>query len=476
MVDNTTFGNLTNNTNGAGPGPSGGFPPTPHLTAADIVDIFFLCILAVMIVFANSLMIGAFYVNRRLRTRTYFLLMSLAVADMLVGTISLPLWVYFSITFSSIGPAVYRSYVIFDVIFGVSSILNLTAISLERCYSLLRPIKHRNLRKWVFVAIILAAWILATLAGTTIELWDVFHGTVVVTVVFFFVPLAIILVAYCTIFHVARAHVRGREGGSFKKDLRIAITVAVVTGLFVICLTPFFVLSFTVSVCSITKWASAGCQGLIKLPQVFWRINKWLQYGNSLCNPIVYGLRNEEFRRTFRKILLGLCCKKVRITEYEKNLHGGVRKVRSKSRPKREPCCENVQLRSVVIIPSPQPPARSFNMRESHSEAAQSSDPIKPELLTTKSLQLADSLKLNEDHVFHTSPSDLTSASSLLTSIIPVPATSTQLCNPAFEHDQAETGFYPGNEAIPRQEITENMNVAPRFLRAGSITKPTFIL
>ncbi len=69
----------------------------------------------------------------------------------------------------------------------------------------------------MFIAIILVAWVLATLAGTTIELWDVFHGTVVVTVVFFFVPLAIILVAYCTIFHVARAHVRGREGGSFKK-------------------------------------------------------------------------------------------------------------------------------------------------------------------------------------------------------------------------------------------------------------------
>ncbi len=224
------------------------------------------------------------------------------------------------------------------------------------------------------------------------------------------------------------------------------MTVAVVTGLFVICLTPFFVLSFTVSVCSITKWASAECQGLTKLPMVFWRINKWLQYGNSLCNPIVYGLRNEEFRRTFRKILLGLCCKNVRIIDYDKNLHGGACKVRSKSRRQREPCCENVQLRSVVIIPSPQPPVRSFNMRESHCEAAQSSDPIKPEFLITKSLQLADGLQeLNEDHVFHTSPSDLSSASCLSTSIIPVPATSTQLCNPAFEHDQAETGFYPGN-------------------------------
>ena len=146
MADNTTSLNLTNNTGGTGLRPSGGLPPIRSLTSGDIVNVAILCILAAMIIFANSLMIGAFYVNTRLRTRTNLLLMSLAVADMLVGTISLPLWVYISITFSSVGP-VNRLYFICDVIFGISSILNLTAISLERCYALLKPIKHRNIRK-----------------------------------------------------------------------------------------------------------------------------------------------------------------------------------------------------------------------------------------------------------------------------------------------------------------------------------------
>ena len=143
MNDNTTSWNLTNDTSVTRHGPSGGFPPR-QITTTEIVKIVCFGILAVLIVFANSLMIGAFHVNRRLRTRTNLLLMSLAVADILIGTISVPLLVYTFITDK--GP-IYKVYLMFDVIFGVSSILNMTAVSLERYYALRRPIKHRNIRK-----------------------------------------------------------------------------------------------------------------------------------------------------------------------------------------------------------------------------------------------------------------------------------------------------------------------------------------
>ena len=127
-----------------------GMRTPPQLTVEDIISGVFFCVLAVMIVFGNSLVIGAFRVNRRLRTTTNLLLMSLAVADMLIGLISMPLWVYISITFHYKGPT-YNFYLIFDVICGVSSILNLTAISLERCYALIAPIKHRNIRKSTYL-------------------------------------------------------------------------------------------------------------------------------------------------------------------------------------------------------------------------------------------------------------------------------------------------------------------------------------
>lgn len=140
MAENTTSLNTTKEN------ATIAMPTPPQLTVEDIISDVLFCLLAVMIVFGNSLVIGAFKVNRRLRTTTNLLLMSLAVADMLIGSISMPLWVYTSITLTHQGP-IYIFYLIFDVICGVSSILNLTAISLERCYALIAPIKHRNIRK-----------------------------------------------------------------------------------------------------------------------------------------------------------------------------------------------------------------------------------------------------------------------------------------------------------------------------------------
>ena len=142
MDRNTTFTNATNSSNATE------FAPMPQFSVrwyqVDIVYVVFSGILAFMIVLGNSLVIGAFHVNRRLRTTSNMLLMSLATADMMIGTISVPMWVYDSV------PHVYHLgdiYEVLDIICGVSSVLNLTVISLERCYALIYPIKHRSISK-----------------------------------------------------------------------------------------------------------------------------------------------------------------------------------------------------------------------------------------------------------------------------------------------------------------------------------------
>ena len=139
----TAFTNATNTSNA-----TAGIERTTQLSArsyqVDIAFVVVFCILALMIVFGNSLVIGAFQVNRRLRTASNMLLISLATADILIGTISVPLYVYVSVIYDN---QLNRVYEIFDIICGVSSVLNLTAISLERCYALIYPIKHRNISK-----------------------------------------------------------------------------------------------------------------------------------------------------------------------------------------------------------------------------------------------------------------------------------------------------------------------------------------
>lgn len=178
--------------------------------------------------------------------------------------------------------------------------------------------------------------------------------------------------------------------------------MAVVVGLFVICWSPFFASNFTLYICQTKMWMTTGCQRFKKLLVEFIEITKWLQYGNSVCNPIVYGLRNEEFRRTFRKILLRLCCKKVPITEYDQNAQGGICKVRS-SPLECEPVCESVHLRSVT-------PPSSQLVREIYCQVNTQSN--WRSVLATKSL--ADTIrKQNEDRANHSFPSASASSNSI---------------------------------------------------------------
>ena len=143
MFYNSTFTNATNSTNGTEPGPGPGPRPPPQV---DVVGVVLYCLLALLIVVENLPMIIAFYVNRQLRTKANLLLMSLIMANVVTGTITVPLWVYISVTYTTKEP-LYDLYLILDVITIGSSTLSMTLMSLERCYALIKPIKHRNIRK-----------------------------------------------------------------------------------------------------------------------------------------------------------------------------------------------------------------------------------------------------------------------------------------------------------------------------------------
>lgn len=143
MFNNSTFTSATNSTNGTEPGrgPGPRPPPSPQV---DVVGMVFYFLLALLIVVESLPMIIAFYVNRQLRTKANLLLMSLIMANMMTGTIFVPLWVYISLTYTFRG-LLYDFYM--DVMIIGSSALSMTLMSLERCYALIKPIKHRNIRK-----------------------------------------------------------------------------------------------------------------------------------------------------------------------------------------------------------------------------------------------------------------------------------------------------------------------------------------
>ena len=272
------------------------------------------CILIVTILTGNGMILTSFVINRKLRTVTNTLIINLSVSDALVGLVSIPCWMYIFLS-TNIGKPYseesYLFYITMDIFIGTASILHLTSISIERCYAIVKPLRHRTLSTRAFNAMIVIPWayaiIVASLQPVQFGRWTEGY-TVLMTTTGFFIPFLIILLAYVTIFLYARSSAKPNlarprvHKRAYHNEIRLSATVALITGLFVIAWLPLFV---------VTVMATYHPQ---RLPSPLWLIRllefiKFCHYGNSAINPFVYAYRNKEMIRTFRFIGLRILCK-----------------------------------------------------------------------------------------------------------------------------------------------------------------------
>ncbi|XP_042341818.1 alpha-2A adrenergic receptor [Plectropomus leopardus] len=83
-----------------------------------------------------------------------------------------------------------------------------------------------------------------------------------------------------------------RWKGRQNREKRFTFVLAVVIGVFVICWFPFF---FTYMLMTLCK----SCP----VPETLFKFFFWFGYCNSALNPIIYTIFNNDFRRSFKKIL-----------------------------------------------------------------------------------------------------------------------------------------------------------------------------
>jgi 5-hydroxytryptamine receptor 1 len=83
-----------------------------------------------------------------------------------------------------------------------------------------------------------------------------------------------------------------RETIEAKRERKAAKTLAIITGAFVACWLPFFLVALLQAVC-------APCEPPDLVASVF----LWLGYFNSTLNPVIYTVFSPEFRQAFKRIL-----------------------------------------------------------------------------------------------------------------------------------------------------------------------------
>ncbi|XP_067299473.1 5-hydroxytryptamine receptor 1F [Pseudorasbora parva] len=79
---------------------------------------------------------------------------------------------------------------------------------------------------------------------------------------------------------------------SSTREKKAATTLGLILGAFVICWLPFFIHEVIVNICS-------SCALSVEMTNFL----TWLGYLNSLINPLIYTIFNEDFKRAFQKLI-----------------------------------------------------------------------------------------------------------------------------------------------------------------------------
>ncbi len=268
----------------------------------DVLRIIFLIVLILLSFGSNFVVILAVLTYKKLRNAFNNIVVSLAVADLLVGVFVIPFYLTFLVqkTLHKQGGYfyLYAVYLCFDIFTGIASIMNITLMSIDRALMLFSPRLHsRTLgnRSFITKAISLP-WIVAIIMiiPKILQYHSMLAHTNVVLVYFLFVfilPFVTITVCYIYIF-VKHAEIRRQQSAELKRDMNLAYMTLVIVVMFFVCWGPFFGIMLYYSHCK-------PCKNLSGLA-VF---SKWMQFFHSCCNPFIYALLQPSLRKAFVRVL-----------------------------------------------------------------------------------------------------------------------------------------------------------------------------
>ncbi|KAM9339693.1 trace amine-associated receptor 1-like [Symphorus nematophorus] len=282
-----------------------------------LLCIFYGC-LSIIITCGNVLVIISIFYFKQLHSPTNYLILSLAVADLLVGVLVCP----FSMALTE-SSCWYHERLLckirgsFDIALSNSSILHLCCISVDRYYAVCQPLRYTSkINYHVATIMILMSWGVSAVIGIGVMIagfhkekcedscsFDIQIMPTFGCILSFYLPASVMLCIYLKIFQVAQRQARViqkttcrsiKSGAAVSNtETKATKTLAIVMGVFLICWTPFFL--------CVTFQPASNYAIPVPVIETF----SWLGRSNSMLNPFVYAWFYSWFRAAFRMIISG---------------------------------------------------------------------------------------------------------------------------------------------------------------------------
>ena len=262
---------------------------------------------SVAVVTVNLLSIIIFIKNRTLRSRSMYLVINLTVADMLVGGISSS-----NILFPEIGCKILNvrltrggKEIVWFLFywFLLTSLTNITVISLDRMHATFRPFRHRVIKKWVYGVTISVVWVLAGMISTAIMMLLLFDKELSHRQYFWqsycLLCLFVICACYASVIVKICCGARPQHHGAARRQRKLTVTLLIMTIVSLLLWLPYAIATFVY--CTTDSIRSLSLTKRIRLNSSL----LLLFYTNSFVNPVVYTIRMPEFRKAL--LLLFTC-------------------------------------------------------------------------------------------------------------------------------------------------------------------------
>lgn len=285
-------------------------------------------ILLILTAFTGNLLVClAIKRNPKLRTIPNYYIASLALADMLMALLGMPL------TFVSLvadgwvlGGALCQYQGFIGTVLGIVSLLTITLLALNRYFKIVRVQEYaKYYKKNIAISSIVLAWGLALVSpipylaigdrfrfhpGKALCFFDLDNANIYYAVstitCFAMIPFGVIAVCYYKVFRTVRRHNRTLAQTRFANgartfavdEVKLAKLLFTILLSFVACWTPFVIIDVT---------------GVFK-GQFFFPRNVYAFYtvsvGLSSCvNPVIYAAMNKDFRDEFKKMFTVRLCR-----------------------------------------------------------------------------------------------------------------------------------------------------------------------